>query len=172
MDWIKRNNLNLISSTETVVIYAFNVLFGIMLVISLVNCDGITTVTPSETHETPTKQLDPLLRLIPQEPHIFVSFSGLDKSVIGYFCFRTLSGQVPISGSNLGDGEMRVVLPDHQGEIYIVFAEAEGYVSHPISYTIQLSGKNYFLVENSQITSNEVSGLKFQFKPIVTPTSY
>ncbi len=67
-------------------------------------------------------------------------------------------------------GEMRVVLPENQGVIYVVTAEAEGYVSHPISCTIQLSGTNFYLVENDKITSNEVSSLKFQFKPIITPT--
>ncbi len=58
---------------------------------------------------------------------------------------------------------MRVVLPENQGVTYIVTAEAEGYVSYPISYTIQLSGTNFYLVENGQATSKQIINLKFQF---------
>lgn len=99
-----------------------------------------------------------------------MSFYGLNEIALGRLYFRTLSGNTPLTGSHPGNGEMRLVLPENQGVIYIVTAEAEGYVSYPISYTIQLSGTNFYLVENGQITSNEVSSLKFRFEPISTPT--
>jgi len=119
----------------------------------------------------PTPQTEPL-KPEPQEPHIFVSFSGLDNSALGRIFFRTLSGETPLTGSHPGNGEIRVVLPEREGVIYIVSAEAEGYVSDPISYSIQLAGTDFYLVENGQITLNKVTGLKFQFKPMITPTSY
>lgn len=159
-----------ISSTRGIGLCVVELMFGLLLVISSTNCNGITTGTPTATLIAPIQQTEPI-RPEPQEPHINVSFTGFDESAIGYVYFRTLSGHVPVWGSRPGNGEKIVVLPERQGEIYIVTAEAEGYVSDPISYTIQLSDDAFYMVKDGQITSIEVSNLKFQFKPIITPTS-
>ncbi len=37
----------------------------------------------------------------PREPHIFVSFSGLNEPSLVYVFFRTLSGDIPLTGSIL-----------------------------------------------------------------------
>ena len=169
MDYIKSNNLKQVASISENWKNVVIILFGIILMISLISCDRNTNRNLTATPEAPTQQSEPH-RLEPQEPHIFVSFSGLDETAIGYVYFRTLSGHTPVWGSRPGNGEKRVVLPERQGVIYVVTAEAEGYVSDPISYTIQLSGTRFYLVENGQITSNAVSKLDFQFKPINTPT--
>jgi hypothetical protein len=141
----------------------------VLLLIALTSCGSVITRPVISTGETITQQPEPL-RPEPQEPHVIVSFYGLNENALGRLYFRTLSGDTPLTGSHPGNGEMRVVLPENQGVIYIVTAEAEGYVSSPISYTIQLSGTNFYLVEHGQITSNKVSNLKFQFKPIIIPT--
>jgi hypothetical protein len=145
------------------------VLPGIILLITLANCAGIKTDTHITTPEAPTQQSEPL-RPEPREPHIIVTFYGLDESALGRLFFHTLSGDTPLTGSHTGNGEMRVVLLERQGVIYIESAEAEGFVSHPISYTIQLSGEAFYLVENGQITTNEASNLDFQFTPVAAPT--
>jgi len=149
------------------------VFIGLLLFIPLTNCNVVATSIPTSTtiHSlvVPTSQQEPV-RPEPQEPHIFVSFTGLDDSNLVRIYFRTLSGETPLTGSHPGNGELRVVLPDRQGIIYGVTAEAKGYVSDPISYTIQLNGEIFYIVENGQVTSNEPSVLKFQFTPIFTPT--
>lgn len=146
-----------------------NLLFGILLMISLTSCNGIITRTPTMTPITTVQQSEPI-RPEPQEPHIRVSFSGLDGSALGYLYVRTLGGHVAVWGSRPGDGEKRVVLPERQGIIYSVTAESEGYVSDPLNYTIQLNGDIFYMVKNGQATSEEISVLNFKFTPISTPT--
>ncbi len=167
LDWKKPK---LILSTRDIRLCYVYIFLGITIALSLSNCGGTTTGITTATIEAPTKQSDPFLRQMPQEPHVFVSISGLDDTAIVYTNFRTLSGHVPVKGSHPGNGEKRVVLPGIQGEIYFVTAAAEGYISHPISYTIQLSGEIFYLVENGLITANEASNLKFQFTPVAAPT--
>jgi hypothetical protein len=141
----------------------------LLFLIALASCDVIATDTPIASLEAPTPQPEPL-RPEPQEPHIFVSFSGLVNNALGRIYFRTFSGVTLLTGSHPGNGEMRIVLPEHQGVIYIVTAEAEGYVSNPFSYTIQLNDQIFYIVEDGKVTSNEVLVLKFHFIPFITPT--
>lgn len=169
MDLIEWNDLKLILIARSNWFNVISLLFGIILIISLTSCDGITTGIPTATPEIPTQQPEPL-RPEPQEPHIFVSFSGLNENALGRIYFRTRSGDIPLRGSHPGNGEMRVVIPEHQAVTYIVSAEAVGYVSDPISYTIHISGTLVYLVENGQITSKEALNLNFQFISSITPT--
>jgi hypothetical protein len=168
LDSIKWNDVRSIYSYVGNRLRVADVLFRLILLITLASCDGIAADVPIASPEASTQQPEPL-RPEPQEPHIVVFFSGLDENALVRIYIHTLSGDTPLTGSHPGNGEMKLVLPEHQGVTYIVSAEAEGYVSDPIRYTIQLSGTNFYLVENGQKTSSEVQSLKFQFKPIFTP---
>ena len=65
----------------------------------------------------------------------------------------------------MGNGTWQAVVTDASGLDYIITAEAEGYVSAPISYTIHLEGLSAYLVENEQVTDQEASHLDFRFAP-------
>jgi hypothetical protein len=165
---IKKNTSNLIFSNCCVGLRIVALLFYVILTVSISSCDGITTDTPIGTPKAATLQPEPH-RPEPQEPQIVVSFSGLNDDTLAKIFFRTLSGDEPLRGSHPGNGEMDVILPEKLGAKYIVAAEAEGYVSNPISYTIQISGTLVYMVEDNQIAPNEVLELEFQFEPIDTP---
>jgi hypothetical protein len=65
------------------------------------------------------------------------------------------------------DGEWNLAGSGHRrlGVDYIVTADADGYVSAPVSYTIHLEGLAAYLVENGQLTDQEASHLDFHFEP-------
>jgi len=46
---------------------------------------------------------------------------------------------------------------------YIVTAEAEGYISQPISYTIHINGDTAYVVRDGQVTDEEAVHLDFHF---------
>jgi hypothetical protein len=52
---------------------------------------------------------------------------------------------------------------------YIVTAEAEGYISQPISYTIHISGDTAYVVREGQVTNEEAVHLDFHFIPKDSP---
>jgi len=52
---------------------------------------------------------------------------------------------------------------------YIVTAEAEGYISQPISYTIHISGDTAYVVRDGQVTDEEAVHLDFLFVPKDSP---
>ncbi len=113
--------------------------------ITMTSCDSITNRSVISKPEILTQQAEPI-RPEPQEPHIIVSFYGLNNNSIGRIYFRTLSGEMPLTGSHPGNGEMRVVLPERQGVTYFVTAESDGYSSNPVSYTIQLNNETIYMV--------------------------
>ena len=92
------------------------VLIGLLIMISLTNCNGISTATPTATLVTPTETAPFIKQPEPHEPHIVVSFSGLDESSIGYVYFRTTSGRVVLRGSRPENADTKVVLSDRQGD--------------------------------------------------------
>jgi len=65
----------------------------------------------------------------------------------------------------MGNGSWQAVVTDASGVDYIITAEADRYVSAPISYTIHLEGLAASLVENGQLTDQEASHLDFHFEP-------
>ena len=67
--------------------------------------------------------------------------------------------------NRMGDGTWQAVVTDASGVDHIITAEAEGYASSPISYTIHLEGLSAYLVENGQVTDQEASHLDFHFEP-------
>jgi hypothetical protein len=57
------------------------------------------------------------------------------------------------------------VVTQASGVDYVVTAEAEGYVSQPISYSIRLSGTTAYVVEGDQIRDEAVH-LDFHLDPV------
>jgi hypothetical protein len=68
-------------------------------------------------------------------------------------------------------GPWEAIVTEASGADYIVTAEAEAYVSHPISYTIHLSGTMAYMVEDDHVTFNEALHLDFYFEPANSPWS-
>ena len=52
---------------------------------------------------------------------------------------------------------------------YIVTAEAGGYISQPISYTIHTNGDIAYVVRDGQVTDEEAVHLDFHFVPKDSP---
>lgn len=78
---------------------------------------------------------------------------------------RTFAGWEALTETMMGNGTWQAVVTDASGVDYIVTADADGYVSTPISYTIHLEGLAAYLVENGQLTDQEASHLDFHFLP-------
>jgi hypothetical protein len=112
---------------------------------------------------SPSKQPEP------QRPRIGGQFSGLPDDALVTIHICTPSGWEAVWGTRRGNGPWESVVTDASGVDYVVTAEAEGYVTDPISYTIHLSGTTAYVVEDGQITSNEALYLDFDFKPVGSP---
>lgn len=55
-------------------------------------------------------------------------------------------------------------LGNSSGKLYSVTIEADGYVSVPFSYTIQVSGDKTYILSGGEITTNEATHLDFHFQ--------
>lgn len=120
---------------------------------------GICMAEPIVDVSAPPKQPEP------QRPLIAGEFSGLPDDTLVTIYVRTPSGQEAVWGTQRGSGSWETVVTDASGRDYVVTAEAEGYASQPISYTIHLSGTTAYVVEDSQITT-EALHLDFHFEPV------
>ncbi len=107
----------------------------------------------------------PRMKPEPQRPLVSGEISGVSESTLVTFHIRTLAGREALTGTMMGNGTWQTVVTDASGVDYIITAEAEGYVSAPISYTIHLEGLSAYLVENGQVTGQEASHLDFHFEP-------
>jgi hypothetical protein len=56
-----------------------------------------------------------------------------------------------------------------EGLNYVITAEAGGYVSQPVSYTIHISADTAYIVRNGQVTDDEAIHLDFHFVPKGSP---
>jgi len=81
----------------------------------------------------------------------------------------TLAGQEVLWGKQLGAGSWKVVITEAGGVDYVVTAEAERYISQPISYTIHISGDTAYVVYDSEVTDEEALHLDFHFMPEHSP---
>ena len=105
----------------------------------------------------------PAKQPIPSRPLIGGQISGLSNDVTVTIHVRTLSGQEVLWGKQSGTGSWKVVITKAGGADYVVTAEAEGYVSQPVSYTIHISGNTAYVVRNGQLTDEEAVHLDFRF---------
>jgi hypothetical protein len=63
-----------------------------------------------------------------------------------------------------GEGVWSSNLRNSPGKVFEVTAEAEGYTSVPLSYTIQVSGAKAYVVVDGQLTPDEANHLDFHFE--------
>lgn len=63
-----------------------------------------------------------------------------------------------------GSGTWADNLSNSSGRTYKVMAEAEGYISLPPSYTIQVDGSKAYVVAGGRLTADEADHLDFRFK--------
>jgi len=124
---------------------------------------GSCTVVPTATPPIPTKQPEP------GRPLVRGQIAGVADDVLVTIHVHTPSRWEAGTFTRLGSGLWQAVVTEASGVDYIVTAEAEGYVSTPISYTIHLSGMVAYMVEGGQITTNEALHLDFHFEPAGPP---
>ena len=143
-------------------------LFTVILCITLVivGCSQVLIGKPTTTPITYPKQP------VPQGPLIQGHFWGLTNDAIVTIHIRTISGKEVQWGTRRGDGPWESIVPTKSGMDYVITAEADGYVSDPISYTIHIDRMMAFLVEDGQVTTSEALHLNFHFVPVIsiTPT--
>ncbi len=106
---------------------------------------------------------------IPERPLIGGQISGLPNDVAATIRVYTLAGQEVLWGKQLGAGSWKVVITEAGGVDYVVTAEAERYISQPISYTIHISGDTAYVVYDSEVTDEEALHLDFHFMPEHSP---
>lgn len=129
-------------------------------------CAAISTATPTPMPTppltTPQKQPEP------QHPLVQGEITGLPDDVLATIYVRLPSGRVILWGER-GNGHWEFVVTA-SGEVdRVVTAEAEGFISSPISYTIRLSGTTAYVVEEGQVTTREAVHLDFHFEPVNLP---
>jgi hypothetical protein len=132
-----------------------------LLVVTLVSCAVVPTATPTPT--IPPKQPEP------GRPRVEGQISGISANTLVTVHIHTSSGQETGYVTQQGNGPWEAIVRDVAGLDYIMTAEAKGYTSKPVSYTIHLSGTTAYLVEDGQITAKEALNLDFHFAPPGSP---
>jgi hypothetical protein len=135
-----------------------------LLTIIITSCRVLPIETPNPTATKQPKQPEP------NQPRILGEISGVLDDTLITMHVQTPKGWEARTITRQGDGTWESIVTDASGIDYIITAEANGYASIPISYTIHLEGMTAYMVENSQITSKEVVHLDFHFDPIPTTT--
>jgi hypothetical protein len=133
----------------------------ILIIVALSGCGTLPDITPATSTPTQPFRKQPE----PQRPLVSGEISGVSEDTLVTFHVRTPTGREALTGTMMGNGIWQAVVTDASGVDYSVTAEAEGYVSAPVSYTIHLEGLTAYLVENGQVTDREASNLDFHFEP-------
>jgi hypothetical protein len=108
----------------------------------------------------------------PRFPRIGGQFTGVSDDLVVRFSIYTLSGRRAGFGSRLSNGQWEAVVTEASGHDYFLTAEAEGYVSQPLRYTLHVSGTTV-TVDNpagEPWVGEEVMSLDFHFVPLVQRT--
>lgn len=102
----------------------------------------------------------------PNKPEIRGKISGLPEGAFLTIHIHTLDDReiATIRGQNQKTWE--AVITDRTALDYRVSAKADGYISKPISYTINLQGDCAYLVLGGQVTNEEAIHLDFHFEPL------
>jgi len=136
----------------------------IALLLVVASCTTVIPPSPTATPEIhPTKQPEP------SQPLIEGEVSGLPEDVEATIYIKTLEGRIVSWGGARGEIPWQAVVHQVGGFDYIVAAEAEGYISQPISYTIHISGDTAYVVRDGQVTDEEAVHLDFHFVPKDSP---
>lgn len=105
----------------------------------------------------------------PQRPLFQGMISGLpDDALATIHISDALSEWEVNRGTRPGNGPWEAVVTS-AGVDYIVTAEAEGYISSPLSYTVHISDDIAYVVEEGQVTTNEALHLDFRFESVGLP---
>jgi len=106
---------------------------------------------------------------IPSRPLVSGDISGLPSNMSPTIYVRTPKGWETRTIDLPTPDRWKVVVTEASGVDYIVSAEAEGYVSQPISYTIRIEGDTAYIVQDGQVTDEEAIHLDFHFIPKDAP---
>jgi hypothetical protein len=132
-----------------------------LIIVVLSSC----SILPGRPPPTPTPTQVFRKQPEPQRPLVLGEISGVSEGTLVSIHVRTFAGWEALTETMMGNGTWQAVVTDASGVDYIVTADADGYVSTPISYTIHLEGLAAYLVENGQLTDQEASHLDFHFLP-------
>ena len=136
----------------------------ITLLLVVTNCTPVTPPSPTAISEIhPTKQSEP------GRPIIGGQISGLPEDVEATIYIKTPEGRIVSWGGATEEIPWEAVVHQVGGFGYIVTAEAEGYISQPISYTIHISGDTAYVVRDGEVTDEEAVHLDFHFVPKDSP---
>ena len=122
------------------------------------------TPTPTLTQPSPVQKQPE-----PSRPLVAGRISGLPGDTLFTVQPHALNGRRAGYLTQRGNGYYSIVVTSASGVDYIITAEAEGYVSTPISYTLHLDGLNAHVVEDGQVTVIEALNLDFKFTPVDVP---
>lgn len=120
---------------------------------------GCTVLTPEPT-TTPTI---PPKQPEPARPRVGGEISGVPEGALTTVHIRTSNGWEARTIKGPFPGFWESVVTEASGTDYIVTAEAEGYISQPISYTIHISGDTAYVVRDGEVTDEEAFHLDFYF---------
>jgi hypothetical protein len=104
----------------------------------------------------------------PNRPNVRDWISGLPEDTLVTIHIDAPSSREAVYGTRRGNGPWEAEISEASGVDFVVTAEAEGYVSQPVSYTVHLSGTRVFVVEGGQIRG-DARYISFHFNPICLP---
>jgi len=130
---------------------------------------GCTTVPPLLPPEPTATAIIPPKQPEPSRPRVGGEISGVPDGTLVTVHVRTPGGWEARTVKGPFPGLWESVVTEASGLDYIVTAEAEGYVSQPISYTIHISGDTAYVVRDGQVTNEEALHLDFHFVPKRSP---
>lgn len=140
-----------------------HLLWMIILALIAVSCTPTPIPQPTPTPTSVAKQGEPV------RPLIGGQISGLPEDVQATIYVRTPQGRTVSWGGAKAGVPWQAIVHKAGGFDYIVTAEAEGYISQPISYTIHINGDTAYVVRDGQVTDEEAIHLDFHFVPKDSP---
>ncbi len=140
-----------------------HLLWMAILALIAAGCTPMPIPHPTPTSTTIAKQGEPV------RPLIGGQISGLPEDVLATIYIRTPQGRTVSWGGAKVGVPWQAIVHKAGGFDYIVTAEAEGYISQPISYTIHINGDTAYVVRDGQVTDEEAVHLDFHFVPKDSP---
>jgi len=140
-----------------------HLLWMIILALIAVSCTPAPIPQPTPTPTSVVKQGEPV------RPLIGGQIAGLPEDVQATIYVRTPQGRTVSWGGAKVGVPWQAIVHKAGGLDYVVTAEAEGYISQPISYTIHISDDTACVVRNGQMTDEEAVHLDFHFVPKDSP---
>lgn len=133
-----------------------------LLVWVVIGCTALTP-KPTTTPTIPPKRPEPI------RPQVGGEVSGVSEGTLVTIHIRTLNGWEAHTIKGPFPGLWESVVTEASGTDYTVTAEAERYISQPISYTIHISGDSAYVVRDGEVTDEEALHLDFHFAPEDSP---